>query len=141
MSKCSKPATTRVLLVCARILICASEDVGNADPRALVICAAACRSGICRSPEARILLAKPPSTLPARRNQTPPTLPGSAISEVQRQTRPFRCICAIADRESRGHIKVISTRTIFPVDCPGRYARPKTFTNRPTKEEKKSKNI
>ena len=120
--------------IARRILICASEDVGNADPRALVICAAACQAveyvGL---PEARIPLAQAAIYVAcAPKSNAAYLAVDNAISEVQKgkpRPVPLHLRDSTADRESRGQGK----GHLYPHDFPGHWTAqkympdPKTF--------------
>ncbi|HOX21934.1 MAG TPA: replication-associated recombination protein A [Elusimicrobiales bacterium] len=117
-----------------RILICASEDVGNADPTALILAEAAFRAcEVLGMPEARIPLAQAAIYIAcAPKSNAAYMAINAAMSEVEKgpaREVPLHLRDASLDGESRGHGKGYK----YPHDFPGHYTpqeylpKPKTF--------------
>ena len=69
--------------IARRLIILASEDIGNADPRGLTVAVAAMQAvEFIGMPEARISWRKPPPTSPPRPRATPPTWPWKKRSRM-----------------------------------------------------------
>ena len=133
--------------VARRVLICASEDVGNADPRALMISNAAFQAvEVIGMPEARIILAQAAIYVACAPKSNAAYLAiDAALDEVKRnKTRPVpnHLKDANLDREARGHGKGYK----YPHDFPGHWIEqeylpdPKVFYEPSDEgEEKKTK--
>ena len=117
-----------------RILICASEDVGNADPVALMVAESAFRAcEVLGMPEARIPLAQAAIYVAcAPKSNAAYMAIDAAMREVQggpAREVPLHLRDASKDGESRGHGKGYK----YPHDFPGHYTeqeylpQPKTF--------------
>ena len=117
-----------------RILICASEDVGNADPVALMVAESAFRAcEVLGMPEARIPLAQAAIYVAcAPKSNAAYMAIDAAMREVQSgpaREVPLPLRDASKDGESRGHGKGYK----YPHDFPGHYTeqeympQPKTF--------------
>ena len=117
-----------------RILICASEDVGNADPVALMVAESAFRAcEVLGMPEARIPLAQAAIYVAcAPKSNAAYMAIDAAMREVQggpAREVPRHLRDASKDGESRGHGKGYK----YPHDFPGHYTeqeylpQPKTF--------------
>lgn len=117
-----------------RILICASEDVGNADPVALMVAESAFRAcEVLGMPEARIPLAQAAIYVAcAPKSNAAYMAIDAAMREVQggpAREVPLHLRDASNDGESRGHGKGYK----YPHDFPGHYTeqeylpQPKTF--------------
>src|SRR5271170_8246154 len=96
------------LFIARRILICASEDVGNADFRALVIASAAVQAvEFLGMPEARIPLAQAAIYVACAPKSNASYLAiNQAMEEVQHgkaREVPLHLRDATMDRKSRGH--------------------------------------
>jgi putative ATPase len=108
--------------VARRLLICASEDVGNADPRALLIALAAFETvekvGM---PEGRIPLAQAAVYVAlAPKSNSSYVAIGKALAEVERGPRrevPLALKDATLDAKTRGHGKGYK----YPHDFPGHF--------------------
>ncbi len=107
-----------------RAVICASEDVGNADPNALILAAAALDAiEFVGMPEARIILAQAVAYISCAPKSNAAYLAiENALSEVK--TKKIRQVPnhlkdASLDRESRGHGKGYR----YPHDYPGHWVR------------------
>lgn len=110
--------------VARRILICASEDVGNADPRALVVAAAAFQAAeFVGMPEARIPLAQAACYVACATKSNAAYLGiDAALAEVEKGPRrevPLHLRDANLDAESRGHGKGY----LYPHDHPGHWVK------------------
>lgn len=108
--------------IARRIIICASEDVGNADPRALVIAAAALQGvEFVGMPEARILLSQAAVYVACAPKSNAAYLAiESASGEIKKRTPrpvPNHLKDANLDREARGHGKGYK----YPHDFPGHW--------------------
>jgi putative ATPase len=120
--------------IARRILICASEDVGNADPQALVVAAAALTAvEFVGMPEARIPLSQAALYVAcAPKSNAAYLAVDGALAEVERgpsRSVPLHLRDANLDAESRGHGKGY----LYPHDFPGHHVAqqylpdPKTF--------------
>ena len=89
--------------IARRLIISASEDVGNADPRALQVAVAAAQAldwiGL---PEARTPWPRRPPTSPAPRSRTGPAPPSSRPPAISPATGPCPSRCTCAMRRTRG---------------------------------------
>jgi len=108
--------------IARRILICAAEDVGNADFRALLVASAAFHAAeILGMPEARIPLAQAAIFVAAAPKSNAAYLAiASAMAEAQEgpaREVPLRLRDANLDAETRGHGKGYQ----YPHDFPGHY--------------------
>jgi len=108
--------------IARRILICACEDVGNADPQALILAAAALQAvELVGMPEARIPLAQAATYVACAPKSNAAYLAiGAALEEVEKGPRrevPLPLRDANLDRESRGHGKGY----LYPHDHPGHF--------------------
>jgi putative ATPase len=108
--------------VARRILICASEDVGNADPKALVLAVSAFQAvQLVGMPEARIPLAQAAVYIACAPKSNAAYLAiESALAEVRKgkaRAVPMHLRDANMDRESRGHGKGY----LYPHDYPGHW--------------------
>jgi putative ATPase len=126
--------------IARRILICAAEDVGNADPRALMTATAAFQAvELVGMPEARIPLAQAVTYIACAPKSNAAYLAiDAALSEVKNGTPrevPLPLRDASLDSKARGHGKGY----LYPHDYPGHWVRqeympsPKRFYN-PSKE-------
>lgn len=131
--------------IARRILICASEDVGNADPRALMIATAAFQAvELVGMPEGRIPLAQAATYVACAPKSNAAYLGiDAALSEVRKGERrevPNHLKDANMDRETRGHGKGYK----YPHDFPGHWTPqeympdPKVFYD-PTDEGEEKK--
>lgn len=120
--------------VARRILICAAEDVGNADPQALVISAAAFQAvQLVGMPEGRIPLAQAATYVACAPKSNAAYLGiEQALAELRKgksRSVPMHLRDANMDRESRGHGRGYK----YPHDYPGHWVEqlympdPKTF--------------
>ena len=108
--------------VARRVIICASEDVGNADPRALVVAAAALQAvEFVGMPEARIPLAQAATYVACAPKSNAAYL---GIERAQAEVRgkavrkvPAHLKDANMDGEARGHGKGY----LYPHDYPGHW--------------------
>ena len=108
--------------VARRVIICASEDVGNADPRALVVAAAALQAvELVGMPEARIPLAQAATYVACAPKSNAAYL---GIERAQAEVRgkavrkvPAHLKDANMDGEARGHGKGY----LYPHDYPGHW--------------------
>jgi putative ATPase len=133
--------------VARRVLICASEDVGNADPRALMISNAAFQAvEMIGMPEARIILAQAAIYVAcAPKSNAAYNAINAALSDIKKnKTRPVpnHLKDGNLDREARGHGKGYK----YPHDFPGHWTEqeympdPKVFYEPSDEgEEKKTK--
>ena len=133
------------------MVILASEDIGNADPQALVVANAAAPGGRPGTPAG--VPAQPrvrqPSTLPWPRSPTPPIAassgppPTSASMARSRRPRTFRTPTT-REPASSGGASATSTFTTSPDGvakqprAAGRPARPSASTNRPSEGSRRS---
>ena len=109
--------------IARRILICASEDVGNADFRALVIASAAVQAvDFLGMPEARIPLAQAALYIACAPKSNASYLAVDAAmreaTECKRREVPLHLRVATGDRDSRGH----GVGYVYPHDLPGHWA-------------------
>ena len=109
--------------IARRILICASEDVGNADFRALVIATAAVQAvDFLGMPEARIPLAQAAIYIACAPKSNASYLAVDAAfreaAEGKRREVPLHLRDATGDEASRGH----GVGYVYPHDFPGHWA-------------------
>jgi putative ATPase len=110
--------------IARRILICASEDVGNADPVALMVAQAAFEATQCLGmPEARIPLAQAAIYVAcAPKSNAAYLAVDAALGEVKNgpaREVPLHLRDATGDSESRGHGKGYR----YPHDFPGHHVK------------------
>ena len=113
-----------------RIIICASEDVGNADPQALVLAAAALQAvEFVGMPEGRIPLAQAVTYVAmAPKSNAAYNAINAALEEVEKGPRrevPLPLRDASMDKESRGHGKGY----LYAHDYPGHWVKQEYMPN------------
>ncbi len=113
--------------IARRMVILASEDVGNADPQALMLAAAALQAvEFVGLPECQLPLAQAVTYLACARSRTPPRWPSARPATTCAPAGRWRCrnICATATtrrRSSSATARAMSTATTTP--APGRTRR------------------
>src|SRR5207248_1382188 len=106
--------------IARRVVICASEDVGNADPQALVVAAAALQaSEFVGLPECQLALAQAVTYIATLRSRMPRPWPSARPAKTCVPAERCRCpsTCATATTRARsnwGMARVISTAIISP---------------------------
>ena len=125
--------------IARRLIVAASEDVGNADPRALEVAVAAARAvEFVGLPEARINLAQattyialaPKSNASYARHQRRPWRGWSARA---RGARPWRCATRAAPTPATSATaRATATRTTAPTACSTSRCCPRAWRARPS---------